>query len=138
MTKTIFTDAFNKGFAVAVIGLRTIWCAYTSFISPVLLSCMYLCFSGKIYQIDGTFDEGTAGIIGIMLLGGWIIAALLPDILYIMKMKTYGRKFVCIALGIAIIPALIFCLIYRGNIISLAADGGNITSYSYEISTLTF
>ncbi|MDE6748192.1 MAG: hypothetical protein K2K21_03895 [Lachnospiraceae bacterium] len=135
MTKTIFTDVLNKGFAVAVIGLRTIWCAYTSFISPVLLSCMYLCFSGKIYQIDEMFDEGTAGIIGIMLLAGWIIAAFVPDILYIMKMKSYGRKFMCIALGIAVIPALIFCIIYGGNIISIVAEGGNITSYRYETTT---
>lgn len=134
MTKAIFTDTLNKGFAVAVISLRTMWCAYTSFISPVLLGCIYLCLSGKIYQIDGMFDEGTAGIIGIMLLVGWIIAALVPDILYIMKMKTYGRKFMWIALGIAVIPALTFCLIYGGNIISIVAEGGNITSYRYEMT----
>ena len=134
MTKAIFTDTLNKGFAIAVIGMRTIWCVYTSFISPVLLGCIYLCLSGKIYQIDGTFDEGTAGIIGIMLLVGLIIAALVPDILYIMKMKSYGRKFMWIALGIAVIPALIFCCIYGWNIISIV-DGGNITSYGYEMTT---
>lgn len=137
MTKTIFTDALNKGFAVAVIGLRTMWCAYTSFVSPILLSCMFLCISGKIYQIDGTFDEGTAGIIGIMLLVGWIIAALVPDILYIMKMKTYGRQFMWIALGIAVIPALIFCCICGWDIISIV-DGGNITSYGYEVTSSYF
>lgn len=137
MTKAIFTDALNKGFAVVVIGLRTMWCAYTSFVSPILLSCMFLCISGKIYQIDGTFDEGTAGIIGIMLLVGWIIAALVPDILYIMKMKTYGRQFMWIALGIAVIPALIFCCIYGWNIFSIV-DGGNITSYGYEVTSSYF
>lgn len=80
------------------------------------------------------FDEGTAGIIGIILLVGWIIAVLFPDILYIMKMKTYGRKFMWIALGIAVIPALIFCCKCGWDIISIS-EGGNVTAYRYEITT---
>ncbi|MCH5345016.1 MAG: hypothetical protein J1E64_13355 [Acetatifactor sp.] len=87
----------------------TIWCALTSFISPVWLTLTFLYISGKVYETDGMLDEGMAGIGGTVFLFIWIIIALVPDIFYLCKMRTYGIKFMWLGLGIMAIAALICC-----------------------------
>lgn len=83
-----------------LMALWTIYTAFTSFISPIWLTMIFLDLSGKIYQLDYKYDQGTAGIIGIMLLFGWLIFVLIPNILYLLKMKTYGVKFLWIGLSL--------------------------------------
>ena len=97
--------------------LWTIYSAFTSFISPIWLTMIYLDFSGKIYQLDGMYDEGTAGIIGIMLLFGWLIFALAPNILYLLKLKSYGIKYLWIGLGLMAGTAIICCGLCGWNIV---------------------
>lgn len=45
-----------------------IWCAFTSFVTPLWLTWMFVTITGRIYEYDHTFDEGTAEIIGVILL----------------------------------------------------------------------
>ena len=63
------------------------WCAITCFISPVWLTLVFLNLTGLIYKYDYSMDEGTAGIIGVILLVLWIVAALLPNVVFIKKHK---------------------------------------------------
>lgn len=76
-----------------------IWCAVTSFLSPVWLTMTFLNITGLIYQYDGFMDEGTAGIIGVAELVLWIVIGLLPDIWFVKRMKPQGWHRVCYALG---------------------------------------
>lgn len=76
-----------------------LWCALTTFIAPVWLCIVYLCMSGEIYQVDRTFDKGTAGIIGVILLFLWILLTLVPDILYFRQIRVYGKRFIWLSLG---------------------------------------
>ena len=97
--------------------LWTIYSVFTSLISPIWLTMTFLNLSGKIYQLDGMYDEGTAGMIGIMLLFGWLIFALAPNILYLLKLKSYGRKFLWIGLGLMAGTAIICCGLCGWNIV---------------------
>ena len=97
--------------------LWTIYSVFTSLISPIWLTMTFLNLSGKIYQLDGMYDEGTAGMIGIMLLFGWLIFALAPNILYLLKLKSYGRKFLWIRLGLMAGTAIICCGLCGWNIV---------------------
>lgn len=97
--------------------LWTIYSAFTSFISPIWLTMIYLDLSGKIYQLDYKYDEGIAGIIGMFLLLGWLILVLAPNILYLLKMKSYGIKFLWIGLGLMACAAIICCGLCGWNIV---------------------
>ena len=55
-----------------------IWCAITTFISPIWITMIYLNVTGMIYKYDYSMDEGTAIIIGIGLLVLWLIVVLFP------------------------------------------------------------
>lgn len=101
----------------ALMALWTIYIAITSFISPIWLTMIYFELSGKIYQLDYSYDEGTAGIIGILSLTAWLIFVLTPDILYLMKIKSYGRRFLWIGLGIMVGAAVICCGLCGWNIV---------------------
>lgn len=64
--------------------LWTIYTAFTSFISPIWLTVIFLNLSGKIYQLDYMYDEGAARIIGMMMLFMWLIFVLTPNVLYLL------------------------------------------------------
>lgn len=101
----------------ALMAIWTIYTAFTSFISPVWLTMIYLELSGKIYQLDYKYDQGTAGIIGTMSLSVWLIFVLIPNILYLLNMKSYGKKFLWIGLGIMVGAAIICCGLCGWNIV---------------------
>ena len=65
------------------------WCAVTCFISPIWLSLVFLNVTGLIYKYDYSMDEGTAGIIGFILLMLWVALMLLPTVVFIKKHKKY-------------------------------------------------
>ena len=90
-----------------LMALWTIYIAFTSFISPIWLTMIFLELSGKIYQLDYTYDEGTAGIIGMLSLSAWLIFVLTPDVLYLFKIKSYGRKSLWIGLALMACTAVI-------------------------------
>ena len=111
-------DSIKKDFIKkSLMTLWTIYSAFTSFISPIWLTMIYLDLSGKIYQLDYKYDEGTAGIIGMFLLLGWLILVLAPNILYLLKMKSYGIKFLWIGLGLMACAAIICCGLCGWNIV---------------------
>ena len=97
--------------------LWTIYSAFTSFISPIWLTMIFLDISGKIYQLDYKYDQGTAGIIGMLFLFVWLIFVLTPDILYLLKMRSYGIKFLWVGLGIMAGTAIICCGLCGWNIV---------------------
>lgn len=105
---------FEKGDFVKKIGLFLLqivfglWCAITSFISPVWLTIIFLNLTGEIYKYDYSMDSGTAGIIGVILLVAWVLLALLPDIYFIKKLYLIGRKYVVVAI-IFIISLMVLC-----------------------------
>lgn len=101
----------------ALMALWTIYTAFTSFISPVWLTMIYLQLSGKIYQCDYSYDEGTAGIVGILSLCVWLIFVLTPDVLYLLIMQSYGRKFLWIGLGLIVSVAAICWGLCEWNIV---------------------
>ena len=107
----------KKAVMIAGTTAGMIWCALTAFISPIWLSLTYLWISGKIYQVDGMIDEGAAEYMGAISLIIWIIVALLPDLLILRKMKSYGDKFLWFGLGVVGAAALICFGLCRWNII---------------------
>lgn len=66
-----------------------LWCAIGSFFSPIWLTLIFVNISGFIYELDYSMDEGTAGIIGVVLLVLWILAVLLPVYFFIKKNKKH-------------------------------------------------
>ena len=84
-----------------------IWSAVAGFLSPVWLTLTVLNLTGLIYQYDYSMDEGTAGILGFMMLCVWLLLALLPCILFLRKMRMLGRK----AFIVSIIVLLVLILL---------------------------
>ena len=79
-----------------------IWSAFTSFISPVWLTLVFLYLSGLIYQHDFSMDEGAAGILGIFGLVLWILIVLLPDIFLLKQAKSINPRYAILIAGIMI------------------------------------
>lgn len=100
-----------------LMALWTIYIAFTSFISPVWLTMIFLQLSGKIYQLDYKYDEGIAGIIGILSLFAWLILVLTPALLYLLKMKTHGIKYLWFGLGLMAAAVLICCGLCGWNLV---------------------
>lgn len=69
-----------------------IWSAVAGFLSPVWLTFTVLNLTGMIYQYDYTMDEGTAGILGFMMLSVWLLVAQLPCSLFLRKMRVFSRR----------------------------------------------
>ena len=84
-----------------------IWSAVAGFLSPIWLTFTVLNLTGLIYQYDYSMDEGTAVILGFMMLCVWLLLALLPCILFLRKMRMLGRK----AFIVSIIVLLVLILL---------------------------
>lgn len=88
-----------------------IWCAVTSFVSPVWLTMTFLDITGLIYHYDGFVDEGTAGIMGVIELVLWMVLVLFPAIWFVKRMKSHGWRHVCYAFaGMAVLAMLCIAL----------------------------
>jgi len=83
-----------------------IWCAITCFISPIWLTLAIVNLTGLIYKYDYSMDEGTAWVIGIILLGLWMVLVLLPNVVFIKKHAKY--------LSIIIVFVVLLCLLCLG------------------------
>ena len=82
-----------------------IWSAITGFLSPVWLTLTALNITGLIYQYDYSMDEGTALILGLIMLFIWIIFALIPCVIYLKKMHLLGRR--TLAWSISVLAVLV-------------------------------
>ncbi len=83
--------------------LWTAWCIIGAFLTPQWLTITFLNITGLIYKYDYTMDEGTAEILGIILLLMWVLMVLVPVVLFLKKMKYYGNKEkICVISGLLI------------------------------------
>lgn len=95
----------------------TIWNSFVILISPIWITMVYLCFSGKIYQVDATFDDGVAGIFGIVSFLVWLVIAFIPFILFFRMLKKRGTKFIWLGILVMLVLILICCALCNWNII---------------------
>ncbi len=86
--------------------LMIIWCGVTSFVTPIWLMLTVWNLSGLIYKYDYSMDEGTAGIIGGVLLLSWICIVLLPNIIFAKKIKD---KRLLIIIGCCLAAGSLLC-----------------------------
>ncbi len=84
-----------------------IWSAITGFLSPVWLTLTVLNLTGVIYQYDYSMDEGTAVILGFLMLSVWVLIALLPCIIYLRKMRLLGRKALAWSISVLVASVLL-------------------------------
>ena len=84
-----------------------IWSADASFLSPIWLTLTVLNLTGLIYQYDYSMDEGTAVILGFMMLCVWLLLALLPCILFLRKMRMLGRKVFIVSIIVLLVLILL-------------------------------
>ena len=94
-----------------------IYGAFTSFISPVWLTLVFLYLSGLIYQHDFSMDEGTAGILGIFGLVLWILIVLLPDIVLLKQTKSINPRYAILIAGIMIFFIILCFALCGWNIV---------------------
>ena len=85
------------------------WCAFTTLLSPVWLTMIFLNITGMIYKYDYSMDEGTAIIIGVFLLVLWLFIVLLPIVGFLRYAYLLYKKnlWICIIVMIALV---ILCL----------------------------
>ena len=69
-----------------------IWSGIASFLSPVWLFMVILHLTGLIYQYDYSMDEGTAVIMGLLMLFFWVVLAMIPCIGFLKRMRIFGKK----------------------------------------------
>lgn len=86
--------------------LSGIWCVFTSWISPIWLTLIFLYITGAIYQYDFSIEEGISGIIGIALFFIWLFVVLLPDLFFISRMRRMGRKHLLTGLALLAVSVL--------------------------------
>lgn len=112
-----------------------IWCAVTSFVSPVWLVLVFLYMTGEIYKYDFSMDEGAAGILGFALLVIWLPVVLLPDILLIKDMWRLNRKYLFPVLAFILLFAVIGTAMCHWDIVAFLTTPGGVRS---GVSSLLF
>lgn len=95
-----------------------IWYAFTSFISPVWLTMVGLNITGTIYKYDYSMDEGTALILGLILLVLWLLFVLLPDVYFWKRITHENDNNRLILLGIAVVAVILSFTLCGWDIIS--------------------
>lgn len=83
----------------------SIWCCFTWFVTPVWLKYTFLNLTGLIYQHDPTMDEGTAFVMGMLMLLIWIVLTFYPN--YVLFKKTRSKYMKRISILIFIIAAAV-------------------------------
>lgn len=112
-----------------------IWCAVTSFVSPIWLVLVFLYLTGEIYKYDFSMDEGAAGILGFALLVIWLLIVLLPDILFIKKMRSLNQKYLFPVLAFILLFAVIGMATCNWDIVAFLTTPGGVKS---GVSSLLF
>lgn len=98
------------------------WCVFTTLISPVWLSMIFLNITGMIHKYDYSMDEGTAVIIGIFLLALWLFVVLLPIVGFLKYAYSLNKKNLWIYIGIMIILVFFCFWICDWNIVHFLAS----------------
>lgn len=78
---------------------------------------IFLNISGSIYKFDYSMDEGTAIIIGIVLLVLWILLGLIPNVYLAKEIYYAGRKYFIIYVACVILLSSSCLAMYDWNII---------------------
>ena len=90
-----------------------IWCAFTTFISPVWVTMIYLNITGLIYMYDYSMDEGTAIPIGLFLLVLWLLIVALPIIGFIRYVYRINKRNLLIFVPSMMVLAMV-CVVACG------------------------
>lgn len=93
-----------KMFGYIILG---IWCIFTSFVSPIWLTLIFLYVTGLIYKYDFSLEEGMAQIMGIMGLTVWLLLVLIPCIFFLKCIKAVNCRAAVIASGVMILAAIL-------------------------------
>lgn len=96
-----------------------IWCGAGCMITPVWLTLTYFNLSGLIYRYDYSMDEGTALILGTVMLMMWCALVLLPCILFSRMLYVKNRK--------ALLPMIIVGIVL--GILCVAMCGWDIVGF---------
>ena len=99
----------------ALNALWGMWCLLACIFSPLWIAMIYLNLTGLIYMYDYSMDEGTAIIIGFVLLILWIGLAAFPIVSLLLHLFRYDKKYASISI----------CLIIVFYMIGVMACGGN-------------
>ena len=75
-----------------------IWCSLACIFSPLWIAMIYLNMTGLIYKYDYSMDEGTAIIIGFVLLILWIGLVVFPIIALLLRLFRYDKKYAPISI----------------------------------------
>lgn len=89
-----------------------LWCACTSWITPIWLTLTYLNLSGDIYKYDYSMDEGTAIVFGIVMVTAWLILSLMPSVLLFKRLYKVAHKYAyvfMVAVALLIVVSMAFC-----------------------------
>ena len=116
-----FGEVYMKRFINSVLG---VWCAITCFVSPIWLTMIFLNLTGLIYQYDYSMDEGTAFIIGVILLILWLVFALFPNIVFIRNMYINNRKKLWLWLVIMVLICILCVAMCGWNILEFLTVPG--------------
>lgn len=89
--------------------LLGLWCGLVNFVNPIWLVMIFLNITGMIYRYDYSMDDGTAIIIGIVLLILWILFGLIPNVYLGKKLYSINRKYFIIYI-ICVVLLCVLCL----------------------------
>ena len=84
-----------------------VWCILIAWITPIWLTLTYLNLSGQIYKYDFSMDEGTALILGLIMLFIWVIIALIPCVIFLKKMRLVGRRTLAWSISVLAVSVLL-------------------------------
>lgn len=87
------------------------WDYIMAFLSPLWLTVVYMCLSGKVHLLDSTFNENLAGVFGILMLLLWIAAVLVPIAAFFFGIRRSGKKKILIALLVMIVLVFLCFLV---------------------------
>ncbi len=96
-----------------------IWCSLACIFSPLWMAMIYLNLTGLIYTYDYSMDEGTAIIIGFLLLILWIVLAAFPIVSLLIRVFKYDKKYALISICLMIVFYMIGVMTCGGNPINI-------------------
>lgn len=94
-----------------------IWCAFTSFITPIWLTLTYFNLSGLIYKYDDSMDEGIAIIFGIVMVAVWVLLVLIPGVMFIKRIYKMSPKYAFIAVAAVAVLIVLSLAVCKWNIV---------------------
>ena len=96
-----------------------IWCSLACIFSPLWIAMIYLNMTGMIYKYDYSMDEGTAIIVGFVLLILWIGLVAFPIVALLLRLFRYNKKYVSISIVFIVALYMIGVMACGGNPINI-------------------